>query len=593
MEVMACLLVACVSVVRGAMILTSPKFEKMEEVPPKYGCDAVEGRNHLVPSPPLEWTRVPAKTRSFVLMVDDFDDVGFVHWLVKDIPADVLKLDEDVSGLAMPEGAEEMLNSWREPMYGGMCPPPNSKHLYRFRLYARRVEKSDTLKNPPPNGNRSMDVNAQLYDEMLRTDNDTLYCAVLPGYFPVGDIRVSKEVASTVATMPGGPKHVERYRKPSEAGEQKRAHYNPRPVDSMHPYNGTHLCRRTRPASMSAKDYAQLCDTTPPWQLAMRTPEQVEAGGTEEAEYVPPLVVPTGYRPTLRADGKPRTVPIPSNGIDRTFFDMRRLQYGSCQTHDGSYVPNNYRGPDTGDNSCNSCNCTDFTYKCETKDCSDPNAGVAVETVKRSVDSAHGGTTDTEDQKVVTAADMAMSPEEKAAKEAEEEFNRMVASLAKKQGKTEEQVREQLATKLSKIGPKEEKEQMIDWKWGKPPSSSTNANSNANSNVALLELKDEDEDGSSPEAAMMIKALMGESSQAKEFLAEHPEMQPPPFSPSIDDDLDDDKDTSNGEKRDDRGVEDLGDVNAALERAKAESDKEARAFQSNQALTPPGMAGGM
>merc|ERR1712003_266422 len=75
--------------VECAMILMSPAFKKFQAIPAKYGCDATEGRNHLVPSPPLNWTRVPAKTRSFILMVDDLDDPGFIHWLVKDIPADV------------------------------------------------------------------------------------------------------------------------------------------------------------------------------------------------------------------------------------------------------------------------------------------------------------------------------------------------------------------------------------------------------------------------------------------------------------------------------------------------------------------------
>lgn len=539
-------------------------------------------------------------------MVDDFDDIGFVHWIVKDIPADVQGLEEDASGLSMPEGAEELYNSWREPMYGGLCPPPNSNHTYRFRLYARRVALSTNIKSPWRNPNVTLDVYAQLYDDLLRADNDTLYVAVLPGTFAVGNVSSSKEQRKIVEESPATAPGVWRHIKPSEAYPHKREHYNPRPIDDQfYPQNLSTICRREKPEGMSQKDYAHLCDATPPWAPSpIRSSSTVEA--PDKIDRNAPIDVPTTYRPETK-NGLPRDprAIIPKQGIDRTFFDHRRLVDGSCQSHDGSIVPNHYAGPDTGDNKCNMCNCEDFSYMCEQYDCSDPNRAAAVETSRSSVTSASGETTVARAQEIKSATDMAMSPEERAAIEAEEQFNRMVESMAAKQGKTVEEVRESLRSKSQKQAPKEEPK--IVWKWGAPPGSATNWNLdnlaafpdrnvdgpkalvNNNKLVSLLETAsfeddpdgdnmvlaqvgsgdDEIEDdgqGNSAEAAAMMQALQSENSRAKEYVKEHPEFQ-----------------IDTPETR-----EIAASQEALLANAMAESKREARSFEAHGALTPPG-----
>ena len=87
-----CLVLLFGAAVQGQMLLSSPEFQAFGSIPGKYGCDVVYRNNYESPSFPLEWRRVPAKTQSFVLLVDDMSDNGKVHWFVKDIPRDVSSL---------------------------------------------------------------------------------------------------------------------------------------------------------------------------------------------------------------------------------------------------------------------------------------------------------------------------------------------------------------------------------------------------------------------------------------------------------------------------------------------------------------------
>ncbi len=117
-------------------------------------------------SPALSWSNPPAGTRSFALLVHDPDaptDSGWWHWVVWNIPADVLALParagDPAAGL-MPAGAIQGNTDFGTPGYGGPCPPAGSKpHRYNFRLHALKVEKLDL----PPNATAafvSFNVNA-------------------------------------------------------------------------------------------------------------------------------------------------------------------------------------------------------------------------------------------------------------------------------------------------------------------------------------------------------------------------------------------------------------------------------------------------
>jgi Raf kinase inhibitor-like YbhB/YbcL family protein len=109
--------------------LSSTAFLDGSRIPARYTCDGEDV------SPPLTWTRVPARARSLGLLVVDTDAPGggFVHWSVYDLP-------RGSSGLPagrVPSGSAEGENSFGRPGYGGPCPPKrNPEHHYVFSVYA-------------------------------------------------------------------------------------------------------------------------------------------------------------------------------------------------------------------------------------------------------------------------------------------------------------------------------------------------------------------------------------------------------------------------------------------------------------------------
>jgi Raf kinase inhibitor-like YbhB/YbcL family protein len=107
--------------------LSSSAFPAGEAIPRRYSCDGPDV------SPPLAWSGAPAGTAAFVLVVDDPDANGFVHWIVADLPAATTSLAEGASGHLSP--AVEGRNGFGRIGYGGPC-PPSGTHRYVFVLYA-------------------------------------------------------------------------------------------------------------------------------------------------------------------------------------------------------------------------------------------------------------------------------------------------------------------------------------------------------------------------------------------------------------------------------------------------------------------------
>jgi len=139
-EIVAALLLAqapAVGAAEGAamsLTLKSPAFAPRGEIPAVHTC---EGKDV---SPALEWSGLPANTKSLALIVDDPDApdpkapmMTWVHWVIYDIPPNATGLGEAVRTL--PAGTREGLNDWRRTGYGGPC-PPICRHRYFFKLYA-------------------------------------------------------------------------------------------------------------------------------------------------------------------------------------------------------------------------------------------------------------------------------------------------------------------------------------------------------------------------------------------------------------------------------------------------------------------------
>ena len=132
------------------MKLNSSAFEEGGMIPSKYTCD---GENI---SPPLSWSGEPENTKSFVITCDDPDapSGNWIHWVIYDIPVNVLELKENVPPQKILENsAKQGLSDFGKIGYGGPC-PPGGTHRYIFKIYAINkmleleagLKKSEVLK---------------------------------------------------------------------------------------------------------------------------------------------------------------------------------------------------------------------------------------------------------------------------------------------------------------------------------------------------------------------------------------------------------------------------------------------------------------
>ncbi|MBL7958814.1 YbhB/YbcL family Raf kinase inhibitor-like protein [bacterium] len=114
------------------MNIESSVFKDSGWIPKKFTCD---GENV---SPPLLFSGIPLNAASLALICDDPDAPAgtWVHWVVFNLPPNMKGLPENIlSDKALPGGAKQGVNDFRNIGYGGPC-PPSGKHRYYFKLYA-------------------------------------------------------------------------------------------------------------------------------------------------------------------------------------------------------------------------------------------------------------------------------------------------------------------------------------------------------------------------------------------------------------------------------------------------------------------------
>jgi len=113
------LITGCVQ--ESTIKLTSTSFKNNEMIPSKYTCK----RENI--NPPLRISGAPNNTVSYVLIMDDPDAIGWVHWLIWNIQ--ITTINENTAP------GVQGVNSWGKNEYGGPCPPSGTHH-YVFKVYA-------------------------------------------------------------------------------------------------------------------------------------------------------------------------------------------------------------------------------------------------------------------------------------------------------------------------------------------------------------------------------------------------------------------------------------------------------------------------
>jgi hypothetical protein len=104
-------------------------------------------------SPQLRWSGAPAGTKSYVLILDDYEargGDGFIHWVAYNIPAAATELAGN-AGASEPDlagGGRHAYNDFLRRRYDGPCPPEGPPHKYRFTVYALDLPAIDDAGTP-------------------------------------------------------------------------------------------------------------------------------------------------------------------------------------------------------------------------------------------------------------------------------------------------------------------------------------------------------------------------------------------------------------------------------------------------------------
>ncbi|WP_027124151.1 YbhB/YbcL family Raf kinase inhibitor-like protein [Mycoplasmoides pirum] len=140
-----------------------PDVDKDNFLSDKYGGNAsndllIDGLSHL--SPEISWSPVDG-AKSYALEFIDYDSSSacglvFVHWVVANINKTKLEFNASLKDKTILQGVnsctdghyknlslsdeEKKIVNLKNSNYVGPC-PPNSDHLYTFRVYALDIEK--------------------------------------------------------------------------------------------------------------------------------------------------------------------------------------------------------------------------------------------------------------------------------------------------------------------------------------------------------------------------------------------------------------------------------------------------------------------
>ena len=135
----------------GRLKVTAPDFVSRGRVALSHVFNGM-GCNGQNISPALEWSNVPAGTKSFAVTMYDPDaptGSGWWHWVMYNIPASTTGLVAGAgNGRNAPSGSAQGTTDFGTRGYGGPCPPVGDKpHHYHLTVFALKVDKIDVPGN--------------------------------------------------------------------------------------------------------------------------------------------------------------------------------------------------------------------------------------------------------------------------------------------------------------------------------------------------------------------------------------------------------------------------------------------------------------
>lgn len=128
------------------LTVSSSAFQNNGIIPKKYAnAGYTIGLNLSIP---VAWSKGPAGTKSYALLMTDASAGNFIHWMVVNITSETTSLAEGASGGDMPEGSYELSNDFDNIGYGGPTPPRGTGvHNYVIKIFALSVPEID-LRDP-------------------------------------------------------------------------------------------------------------------------------------------------------------------------------------------------------------------------------------------------------------------------------------------------------------------------------------------------------------------------------------------------------------------------------------------------------------
>lgn len=143
----------------ASITVTSPSFGEGGRIPVDHTCDGTETIPELVFSSP------PEKTRSLVVLVEDFDAQSgmFVQMVAFNVSPETRKLPAGQDLVAVGDAARFGLNDLQVAHYSGPCPPKGESHRYRFRVVA--LDKMLELSEGTPRGQIDESIDGHIIGE--------------------------------------------------------------------------------------------------------------------------------------------------------------------------------------------------------------------------------------------------------------------------------------------------------------------------------------------------------------------------------------------------------------------------------------------